>query len=337
MSTPSITVCSRGMLLGRGGRNPVTAEIAAMGCRVTQVKDGPLDLATDDVVLMMGNANWFPSARRQLVGAARSGRPGLVVWHTEPLPPPRAAGLPRPRLHLREVARILRRDPNVTDVYSNERGLRSLARQGLPDLLVVSTLGRRERLAERGIGAEWVPLGYRRGMGRDLGLPRDVDALFLGEEVPRRRRLIGRLRRSGVNLLAVGGWSDPAYWGRNRTQLLNRTKILLNLQRYPGELSGSHLILGMANKALVISEPIYNPAPYVPGQHYVSAAIEDMPAVIDYYLTHDAERERITGEAHRFVTREVTLERSVARLLALVAERLGPRRAGEPAGASGPA
>ena len=51
--------------------------------------------------------------------------------------------------------------------------------------------------------------------------------------------MIEDLRRQGINLLAVGSWADPAYWGENRTRLLNRAKIVLNLQRYPGALSAS--------------------------------------------------------------------------------------------------
>jgi hypothetical protein len=171
----------------------LTEEIAGAGCPVVEVRDGPLDLAAAEVVLMLGNANRYPVARRQLEGAARSERARLVIMHTEPLPPPRAAGLPRPRLHLREVAKILRRDPDTNDVYSNYFQLRGLARQGLPDLLVVTSLGRQEFLAERGIRAEWLPFGYHPFLGTDLGLPRDVEILFLpmARSVARLLELLG--------------------------------------------------------------------------------------------------------------------------------------------------
>jgi spore maturation protein CgeB len=78
----------------------------------------------------------------------------------------------------------------------------------------------------------------------------------------------------------------------------------------------------MANKTLVISEPIYTPAPYIPGKHYISARIEEMPEVISYYLAHDGERERIVSEGHRFVTQEVTMARSVSRILELLREHV---------------
>jgi glycosyltransferase involved in cell wall biosynthesis len=254
----------------------------------------------------------------------KSQRPFSVVWHYEPLPPPRAAKLPWPRLHLQEIRRILLRSPGATDVYSNYLRLRSLARHGLPDLLVVSTLSRREFLAERGITAHWAPLGYHPSQGRDLGLPRDIDVLFLGDvKIPRRKPLLTQLQQHRVNLMAVGDWSDPAYWGENRTRLLNRTKIFLNVQRYSGELSGQRLLIGMANKALVISEPMYNPAPYVSGKHYITATIEEMPEVIRYYLAHEDERRAVVEDAYRLVTQEVTLEHSLSRILALLKAQRG--------------
>jgi hypothetical protein len=317
-----ITVCYRSLPVHRGNRHVVTSLLEGAGYQVTQIGDGPLDLVADSVVWILGDAHWFPTICRQLASTPKPKRPFVVLWHLEPLPPPQASGLPWPYLHLREIARILRRDPGATDVYTNYSRLRRLANKGLPDLLVVSTPGRREFLAEHGIAAHWAPLGYDRSYyGYDIGLPRDVDVLFLGAlEIPRRKRVIKYLRQRGVNLLAQGSWSDPAYWGENRIRLLNRTKILLNISRHPGNLADSRLILGMANKALVISEPMYNPAPYVPGKHYVSVTVEEMPETIRYYLAHDDERERIVNEGHWLVTQEVTMAQSVSRILELIRE-----------------
>jgi spore maturation protein CgeB len=103
--------------------------------------------------------------------------------------------------------------------------------------------------------------------------------------------------------------------------LLNRTKILLNLARTPGEFPDLRLILGMANKALVISEPIYRPDPFVPGQHFVSVSIDEMPEKIRYYLAHDEERASISERAHELITQDVTMERSVSRILDLISVR----------------
>jgi hypothetical protein len=324
MRSLAITLGSRPLPVQRGAQHTLAPLLEEAGHRVRQVADGALDLAATDLVWLEGNANWYPAVCRQLMAATRVRRPLMLVWHSEPLPPPRAAGLPRPRLHLREIAKIVLRDPRATDVYSNYFRIRQLTRQGLPDILIVSTGGRREFLAERGIDAHFVPLGYHTADGHDMGLQRDIDTLFLGSpDVPRRQRLLKQLRRRGVDIVARGNWFDPANWGEERTRLLNRTKILLNLARHPGELSGLRLVFGMANKALVVSEPIYNPAPYIAGTHFVSAAIADIPQAIRYYLAHEHERQRIAAEGHRLVSQEVTLARSVSQILAIVAERVG--------------
>jgi len=324
----TITLCFRTFAHNQGELHGITSYLAAAGCRVTQAGDGPLRLRADEAVWIYGNVNGFPALCRQLAATPQAERPLVVVWHIEPLPPPKATGLPWPRPHLRELGKILLRHANANDVYTNYWRLRSLARQGLPDVLAVSTRAGCQFLAERGTVAHWVPFGYDPSYGHDLNLPRDIEVLFLGEHhIPRRRRLIEGLRRQGINLLAVGSWSDPAYWGENRTRLLNRAKIVLNLQRYPGALSGLRFILAMANKALAVSEPIYDPAPYVPGKHYVSASPEDFPRVIRYYLTHEDERAAIADEGHRLVTQELTLARSVEQLLALTRVRTAQRLA----------
>lgn len=297
----------------------ITALLEKAGHRVTQVGNESFHFIPNKVVWILGNANRFPILWRQLEAAPPTERPFVLLWHTELLPPPKAAKLPWPRLALWEIIRILRRDPRATDVYTNYFRVRQLARKELPHLLLAPTLDRYEFLAERGISAHWVPIGYDPSRGCDLGLCRDIEVLFLGTlNVPRRRRILEHLRHGGVNLLVMGSPSDPSCWGENRTRLLNRTKILLNVARSPGQLPDTRLILGMANKALVISEPIYNPAPYEPGKHYVSATLEEMPEIIAYYLTHESERERIANEGHRFITQEVPLAHSVSRIVDLV-------------------
>ena len=317
-----ITYCHRPLPVRRrlpevGGSIPEL--LVDAGHHVTMAEDGSSELTSDGVVWIHGNPNWYPAICRGLGARPDSERPLVMIWHSEPLPHPKAAGLPLARLHPREIAKILLRDARATDVYTNYFRLRRLAQRGLPHLLVVSAPGRCEFLAERGIAAHWVPLGYYPAHGGDMGLERDIDVFFLGAlEIPRRKRQLKLLRREGVDVVAKGSWFDPACWGESRTRLLNRTKIFLNIQRYPGELSHYRLIMGGANRALVISEPIYNPSPYVPGKHYVSAAIEEMPEAIRYYLSHDDEREHIVEEAHRFVTQEMTAARSVSRILALI-------------------
>ena len=226
----TITLCQRMLPVKRGQLHPIVPILREVGYHVTPTEDSLLDPDASEIVWIQGNTTWFPKVCRQLVATPRPNRPFVVHWLHEPLPMPDAAGIPRPRLNLREVAKILLRDARVNDVYSNYFRLSNLARKGVPDLLVTSTLARCEFLAQHGIAAFWAPLAYEPSVhGHAMALTRDIDVLYLGVQSSRRKRVLRRLRRRGVPLQAMGSWSDPTYWGEHRTQLLNRTKIFLNI------------------------------------------------------------------------------------------------------------
>lgn len=320
MRKRSVTLCNR-PLRAPTGKPYFTEYLTQCGCDVTRI---PNDAAGEippprDWLLIRGNAAWYPNLLRRLKALPRYRRPYVLLWHSEPLPPARASGLSLPWPDAREVAKILLRDPRATDVYTNYFTLRALHRAGIPDVLVLSSRGRQDFLAERGIHGHFAPLGCDSSMGRDLGLERDINVLFLGIlNVRRRNRLLQSLKNKGIKLTEAGSWTDPAFWGENRTQLLNRTKILINLARTPAEFSGYRLSLGMANKALVISEPIFRPEPFVPGKHFVMVPTDQMAATIRHYLDAEDERTTITETASRFVQEEATLQKSTELLVSLM-------------------
>jgi hypothetical protein len=311
----TVALVRRARWAGGGIRAPILDGLAAAGLAPRAVDDGADDLFRSDLIMCTGSTNWFPATWARLRDVPRTRRPPVVLWHTEPLPLPAAAGSALAPRHVRELLKIALRHPGVTDPISNARMLDRLLERGLPDVLVVSTHERKLYLAERGVEAAFVPLGYHVSHGRDLGLERDLDVLFLGAPVPRRKRILRALRRRGVEVVEAGGWGDERYWGEPRTRLLNRTKILLNVPRHAGLLSGLRMVLGMANKALVVAEPIFDPRPYEPGTHFVSAPIEELPAAIEAALADEAGRRRITEAAHRFVTEELRFEDSVAAIV----------------------
>jgi hypothetical protein len=180
-----------------------------------------------------------------------------------------------------------------------------------------------------GIGAltPGVPLGYHEAMGERLDLPRDIDVLFLGALAGRQKSAIAFLRRNGINVEARGSWSGRDTWGSSRTELINRAKILLNLQRFPGQFSGYRLVLGMGNGAMVISEPMYDSSPFVAGKHFVSVDLEKMPAAIRSYLKDDSAREQFARDGHRFVTQDLRMEDSIRKVVALMQDAMPEKRA----------
>ena len=281
------------------------------------------------ILWLSGNPGWYRDTFARLAKLPADRRPFVVAWHYEPLPMPAAAGIRMERLHARELAKIVLRDARITDPYSNARYIKRLTSAGLIDLLVVTSSSAHEFLAGRAIASSVVPLGSSPRDGKDLGLARDIDVLLLATlEVPRRKRVMRHLRGRGISLVALGDWKNPAYFGDQRTELLNRTKILLNIPRHEGMLSGRTMIIGMMNRALVVADPIYRPEPYRPGEHYVSAEVADMPEAIARALEDDEARATVTAAAHRFVTSELTMERSVLTVLQHVEERLRSRGRG---------
>ena len=317
-------VLNRSMPVTAGQSAIVTRLLDRFGFEVEQRDDGSLDdLSPAHVVWIWGCANWFPCAMRSLVGRPAAARPATVLWHAEPFPLPRDSGQRWPRPTARELAKIVLRDPRPSDVYSNYFTLRRLISRGIPDVLAVSSAERAAFLAERGIDAFVAPFGYREDYGGLLDPERDIDVLMLGTmNVPHRRHVVRSLRRAGVPVVTAGDYHDPALWGKARTELVNRVKIMLSVGRFPGTLVGVRFQIAMACGALIVSEPPYDPAPYIPGEHFVQATVDDMPAAIERYLADEPERLRITTAAYRFVTTELTMERSFARLLDIVASRL---------------
>lgn len=285
-----------------------------------QEKDAALDLDRFDAILILENCRWFPGLLRDL-RHARGRRPPVIAWHWEPLPLPSSSGVPSAPLHLREWAKILLRDRRTNDVHSNLATLARLRRAGLPDVLAVSSRAWQESLAERGIDAHWVPYGAEPAPvpAARHDAPRDLEALFLGAlDVPRRRRIFARLREQSVDLTAVGSWHSRTYWGASRSRLLRRAHAFLNVARAPGQVSADRLLLGMTHDTLVVSEPLYRPDPFVAGEHYVEARVEELPDVLRHYRENPRERDRIVARARRLVEGELRMDAMLDQLLSRV-------------------
>lgn len=307
---------------------PIAAEILQeLDFTVRLVVDDEVDLAPDRVVFAAGATRAYRRTLERIATMPAGQRPVTLVWHTEPLPMPRAAGLRAQPLTVREFGKIVLRDRRVNDHYSNARFLRQLAGSGAADAIAVATKAYQAYLAEHGIDVHHVPVGYHPSQGRLLELERDIDVLFLGDSrLPRRRRILGGLREAGIEVLTLGDYADPDLWGEGRTKLMNRVKIALNIPRLEGHLPDIRLLVAMATGALVVSEPLYLPQPYRPGVHYVETPAAGMAETVNSYLADDAARTRITEAAHAFVTTELpSLEGSFARLLGVAAEGLERR------------
>ncbi len=180
---------------------------------------------------------------------------------------------------------------------------------GAIDEVMATNVSAVETLAERGVFARQIPVGYHPWMGHDEGRPRDLEVVFLGrpigERVDRLRDAGRRLQERGVDLTVP----DPVWASAERAALLNRTKVLLNLRNNTWHAELLRFVLGMACGAAVVSEtPLPSTAPFIPGRHFHSATPEDLPELVTWLLTDEGERRRTTSAARDLITTSVTMD-----------------------------
>lgn len=315
--------------------------LPTIGWRLDYI-DAANDLTAGDALLVLGLGNWAKAASRDVLQKAGERGVPRLFWNFEPLVPPdlphswlldrllASGGIDytaRPgilrrtteRLAFHILARQGRALPwNAGGHFSGHRfafplresrRLLGFWREGLFDDILVSLRPRQAFLAQCGVPSRFVPVGYHPGWGRDLaGRERDIDVVFLGKRSARRQVLLERmeqtLARAGLRFLVV----DRGCYGEERTRLLNRCKILVNLHNSPWELPGMRLLMAMSCKVMVVSEWAPDTAPFQDGEHLLQTSLEDLPERVLACARDHALRERIADQAYRFVTKENTLE-----------------------------
>jgi spore maturation protein CgeB len=102
----------------------------------------------------------------------------------------------------------------------------------------------------------------------------------------------------------VDGIQNPYVFGEARNQLINRSRIMVNLLRESWDDNSLRISLAAHNKALLISEPMLPHSQFQPGAHIIVAPIKDLPATIAYYLENESERQAIVERAYQFIQRK---------------------------------
>jgi hypothetical protein len=75
------------------------------------------------------------------------------------------------------------------------------------------------------------------------------------------------------------------------------------------------LIIAMANKRLVISEPMSHSDPLVPGRHFIQASPQEFSASVSRYLSRPDEYDKITTEAYGFLTTNYRIDTYLLRFI----------------------
>lgn len=193
-------------------------------------------------------------------------------------------------------------------------------------ILATLTPRRAERFAkELEIPAAYLPYGYHKSFGSPLGLSRDLDVVFLGSLRDRRRARIvtnlqGELTKRGISLhIHDGDRYGPMVFGNARSELLNRTKIMLSVMRRPWDDLVFRVLLGAPNGAMIVSELVEDDQPFEPGVHIETTPVAQLADLIGIFLSSESNRVERAEAARHKVMQELRLELMCERFMSSTA------------------
>ncbi len=319
----------------------ISSVLAELGCEVINLRYEAKLPQVLDIVLVYGPFGSLVPLANQLLACPPSRRPLFVLWMTEQFPSPNLpewvrylGGIIRSRverLAFRQRAQgEWQLDPRLRWLTTKAHRVRYygdlywLQRQGILSILAVASPWTADFLRARGFDPIVAHLGSHPSWGADLELERDIPVLWIGKIGTRRRqRLLNRiraeLRERGVEMLMIDGIEHPYVFGEERTILLNRTKVVLNLLREKWDDNSMRYCLAALNRTLVVTEPTLPHTAFTPGVHLAEAPLEQMADTICYYLSHGEERQRIVDQAYQLAITELTMSKGAAQILERVA------------------
>lgn len=290
-----------------------------------------------DVIIVYGPFGSLVPIANNVLAIPPADRPILVLWMTEQFANPKipewirySTSAIRSRLErwafYEEEKRTWVQKPNlfwVTERFHRYRyygDLYWLQKEGLLSILAIASPWTANFLQKRGFDPILAYPGLCQECGEDLHSERDIPVLWLGKTGSNRRKRIlnfirDELRKHDIEIMVVDGIENPYVFGEDRTVLLNRSKIVLNILRQEWDDNSLRYCFAALNHSLVISEPTLRHSPFMPGEHIVELPIEEITDGIRYYLSHDEERQQITNRAFHLATSQMTMNRGVKNIL----------------------
>jgi hypothetical protein len=112
----------------------------------------------------------------------------------------------------------------------------------------------------------------------------------------------------------------PKVWGEEMVKTINMTKVVLNIHFTPILNTEHRITESLASGCFVMSQPLFNHDLFEDRKHLVYFDRENVLDLIEYYLTHEEERERIARQGMEEVRAKYTAKQQLERILE-IAER----------------
>lgn len=327
----------------------LVGEFDHQGFDAIEYTDGDPDLLDADAIILAADISKLTKTVRLLMQNAAS-RPPTIAWAYEPVIPndfaawantwasraiATAQAAKRHQKLMRRLTRLMfvsislfgtgpwGRSLTAKELqfsYAYTLALKSGLNQGWIDGVACSTYEKKDTVAYWGAPTTFAPLSIDWKPEREPAFEekRDIDVLFLGRlsnwrRTTRLMRLSTKLRRAGYNVKIV----THGLRGKERDAVLDRTRIVLHLTKYPWDTAWMRFYMASTHGAAVVSETLSNPSPMRPGQDFKTADARDLETQILGLLTDEAERQQCVSNCRQTIDAKMSFRQSVAAMIAL--------------------
>ena len=135
--------------------------------------------------------------------------------------------------------------------------------------------------------------GFDPQLQHPLPVKKDIDVLFIGNMLKRRKEWTDEIGKHCLLHKAVG------VYGEEMLRLINRAKIVLNIHSEEFLDTEIRVFEVLGCRRFLLTEKLSVENPFTDRKHLVECTdLEDMIRQIQYYLEHDAEREQIAEQGY---------------------------------------
>ncbi len=178
---------------------------------------------------------------------------------------------------------------------------------------------------ERAIQNHWVDRGkcsvILNGFDEELhrripNIQRDIDVLFLGSMTPRREKILNEVK-SRFNVTTASAF------GEEMVRLFNRAKIVLNLHSFEFLDTETRVFEALGCGAFLLTERLSQENPFSQNELVEFDTVDDLYDKIQYFLTHDKERNRIAECGHATAVRSYTYTQRAEEIIGVMSSYVG--------------